>query len=269
MSRLYLVTGSNRGIGLEIVRQLAKAKKNDTIILTSRQTDGKQMAADINTELGQDNVKFHQLDVTSEESCKSIAQWVKNEFGGLDVLINNAGYATKGNDVNETIARDTIGVNYYGVRKVTESLLPIVRDNGRIIIVSSQAGLLNSYSKSLTDQFLDNNITVPQLDKLVEEFITYTKTGEHRAHGWPHSTYKVSKVAVNTYTRILEREYKSDPRKLFIAALCPGWVSTRMGGPNASRGVEKGAETPVWLATVDTTNLPNGKFWKDKTEISW
>lgn len=144
-------------------------------------------------------------------------------------------------------------------------LVPLLRQDGRVIIVSSTAGKLgNNYSDELKARFLDPHLTVPKLDALAQQFIADVRANQYTQHGWPASTYKVSKALVNGYLRVLNDLYKEDSRKLFFAALCPGWVRTRMGGEKASRDVTQGAETPVYLSTTDLKDLPNGKFWYDK-----
>jgi len=184
--------------------------------------------------------------------------------------VNNAGYATKGPEVNETIARDTIGCNYFGVKNVTSHLLPLIRKDGRLITVSSTAGVLGeSYSDHLKNRFLDPDITEQKIDALANEFISQVAANTYKQNGWPGSTYKVSKALVNAYTRMLARDYKSDQRGLFFACVCPGWVKTRMGGTNASFTVEQGADTPVWLATEEMSGRPNGAFWSKRKHQPW
>lgn len=272
---VYLVTGANRGIGREIVRQLAMQRPQSVVILASRvEADGKTEADAITKEIGPGKAEIvsHQLDVTNDDSVKKIAEWVKSSYGGLDVLINNAGYAIKGDGFDEEIARTTAAVNYFGVKKVTEAFLPIMRPQGRIITVSSSAGILgDSYSAELKKRFLKEDITVKELDELAEEFFVAVRDGVSDQKGWPRSTYKVSKALVNGYIRNKHRETStsSDPRlqSLFWAALCPGWIKTRMA-PSGPGKVEDGADTPVWLATTDE-KLENGRFWKDRKQIDW
>lgn len=104
---------ANRGIGREIVRQIALNHKS-TVVLTARDmTHGESVAKELREELqkrnSQSEIVFHQLDVTDKESAVTLSKWVKEKYGGLDVLVNNAGYAIKGSEVSEKVARDTIG----------------------------------------------------------------------------------------------------------------------------------------------------------------
>jgi len=211
----------NRGIGLEIVRQIA-LKKTCTVILTSRDIAEAQGALqDVRDSLSEkqssSEVQYHQLDVTDSNSVQKLADWIAQQFGGLDVLINNAGYASHGSEINEKIARYTTGVNYFGVKNVTSKILPILRKNGRVITVSSTAGLLKKrYSNDKKARLLAPNITEEQIDELATEFINHVIKNTYSVNGWPSSTYMVSKVLVNAYTRYLTRIYSQDPRDLFF-----------------------------------------------------
>eukprot|EP01121_Diplochlamys_sp_Union-15-3_P002545 TRINITY_DN12254_c0_g1_i1.p1 TRINITY_DN12254_c0_g1~~TRINITY_DN12254_c0_g1_i1.p1 ORF type:complete len:265 (-),score=46.63 TRINITY_DN12254_c0_g1_i1:50-844(-) len=262
MHRLIIVTGANRGIGKEIVRQLSK-QKNNTIVLTSRnKTDGEEALLDIN----KDNVLHKQLDVESESSINLFSEWVKNEYKTFDVLINNAGFAHRGPELNESIAKKTVGVNYIGTKNLTKRLIGLLKPDGRIINVASVMGILDSYSEELKDKFMASDITEAQIDNLANDFINSVKSNTLSKAGFPSSAYKVSKALLNAYTRMLHREYPG----YFIAAVCPGWVKTRMGGDGAPRSVIQGAETPVWLATAPLEEIKiNGTFWKDHKEMPW
>jgi carbonyl reductase 1 len=276
MSKLvYLVTGSNRGIGREVVKQIASKKPNAVVIVTSRiDGDAQKELEAINKEIGPGKAELvaHQLDVTNEESVKKCVEFVKSKYGGLDVLINNAGYAVAGSGFDEQIARTTSSVNYFGVKNVTRAFLPIVKANGRIITVSSGAGELgSSYSTSIKQRFMKEDLSLKELDGLAEEFFLAVGAGTSDQQGWPHSTYKVSKALVNGFMRNQHREasLSNDVRlkSIFWASLCPGWVQTRMA-PKGTKTVEQGVDTPVWLATTDE-KVPNGRFWRDRKEIDW
>jgi len=268
---VYLVSGANRGIGREVVRQIARNRPHSVVILTARDTTlGEQARDELNKELSGNVVAFHQLDVKDLNSSKTLADWVKSQYGGLDVLINNAGYATSGSGVDEQMARETIGTNFNGVKNVTSQLLPLIRPGGRVIIVSSSLGVLgDSFSANLKARFLDPDVTEAKLDALAAEFITDVQNNTYTQHGWPASTYQVSKVLVNAYLRMLNKDYGNDGRNLFFATCCPGWVRTRMGGEKAPLNVEQGGVTPVYLATEDPSKMTNGVFWIDKNVTSW
>jgi NAD(P)-dependent dehydrogenase (short-subunit alcohol dehydrogenase family) len=100
---------------------------------------------------------------------------------------------------------------------------------------------------------------------LVNEFAADVAAGRHTERGWPTSAYRVSKAALNAYTRIVAAELK--PRNIRVNSVCPGWVRTRMGGQSASRDVAKGAASIVWAATL--TEPTSGGFFRDGRALGW
>jgi carbonyl reductase 1 len=253
--KVAVVTGANRGIGYEIVRQLA-AEGVDVVATSRNPEEGREAARQL-------GARHFPLDVTSQESIDALAEHLRN---GLDILVNNAGISMKGFDAN--VARGTLAVNFWGAKNVTDRLLPLIRANGRIVMVSSGMGELSSVSDHLRERFLDPKLTVQQLGDLVDSFVRDVAAGNHSAKGWPSSAYRVSKVALNALTRILARDLASDPRRILVNSVCPGWVRTNMGGPSAPRSPEKGADTPVWLALLPDGG-PTGGFFRDRRTIDW
>ncbi|KAH7698872.1 oxidoreductaseshort chain dehydrogenase/reductase family protein, partial [Aphelenchoides avenae] len=181
--RVFVVTGSNKGIGYGIVRNLAKQVKDAIIYLTARNESlGQEALKKVTEELGSDKVaeiRFHQLDITDEKSCRRFAEHLKNEHGGLDVLINNAGFAYKTAATESQVeqADVTIGINYYGTKLVSDALTPLIRAGGRVVNVCSQAGLMapttffsTSYSQDRIDYFRNPNLQVKDIDAFVEEY---------------------------------------------------------------------------------------------------
>lgn len=263
MKRIAVVTGANRGIGLEICRQLAKRGLH--VELTSRDgAKGEAEAAKLRAE-GLD-VSSRELDVTSDASARSLASALQAEHGGLDVLVNNAGIAMDG--FNAEVARATIETNYFGPIRVTESLLPILRKGGRIVMVSSGVADRSRLSAPLRGRFTAKGLTRDELSTLMQAFVAAVARGDHEAEGWPSSAYCVSKIGLNTLTEVMGKELSADGRGILCNAACPGWVRTAMGGRSAPRSVEKGAETPVWLALLPEGG-PQGGFYRDKAPASW
>jgi len=262
-----LVTGGNRGIGFEVAKALAEKDANYKVLLAARKVEEAKRAVEI---INKPNLDAVSLDITSEESVKALHNYIQEKYPeGLDVLINNAGYATKGSEVSEKIARDTIGINYFGTIKVTNGLLDLVKKSKekRLIMVSSVAGQLGSgYSEALTKRFL-SDLSVEQIDEIAQEFFSILAQDKLSNSGFPASTYRVSKALLNAFSRYLHRTEKD----IFIASVCPGWCKTDMGGANASRSAAKGAETIVWLATADVEKEigKNGLFWRDKELFKW
>ncbi len=225
--KVILITGANRGIGKEIARQMAE--HDWQVIATSRDHS---KATEVANEIGH-NAFGLQLDVQDEKSIKTAVAQVEKEFGQLDVLVNNAGII--GNRAMSDFDLDEIGrtmdTNLMGPIRTSKYFMPLLKKSSdtRIINISSQMGELASL----------------------------------RSGGY--GAYRLSKASLNAFTIILASELDHAGVKVF--SMSPGWVKTDMGGRNAPRSVEKGAETVVWLATEK--NVVTGKFYQDKKVIDW
>lgn len=255
MERIALVTGATRGIGKEVARQLAAAGLS--VVLSGR---NQSQARAVAQELRMDHTS---LDVTSDASVAALKDKLS---GGLDVLINNAGIALDG--FNEDVARQTLETNFFGARRVTEALLPLLRTDSRIVMVSSGVGELSNVKEPLRGKFLRLEFTEEQLVDLLRRFPEEVRRNTHQETGWPSSAYRVSKVGLNAYTRLLAARLSSDPRRILVNAVCPGWVRTDMGGPSASRSPEQGARSVVWAALLPSGG-PSGGFYRDGQPIDW
>jgi carbonyl reductase 1 len=182
----------------------------------------------------------------------------------LDILINNAGVAAKGDAFDQEIAKWTIGTNYFGLVRVTNTLLPIMRPGGRVVSIGSTSGNLSKLtSDALRARFLDENQTEAGVTELMHTFIRAVGEGNYAEKGWPRQTYAVSKMGVHAYTRALARHARSD---IDYFCCCPGWCRTDMAGPNAPLSAEEGSDTPVFLALTDDPEVlkHRGKFFSKR-----
>jgi NAD(P)-dependent dehydrogenase (short-subunit alcohol dehydrogenase family) len=255
-----LVTGANRGLGLETCRQLAA--RGARVILTSRDaTQGRKAAAALGGA-----VEARVLDVTDRASIDALAAALARESTRLDALVNNAGVALHGFDAG--VARDTLAVNFFGAMDVTDALLPLVRDGGNVVMVSSGMGELTAVSPALRERLLAPGLTRDGLVALMRSFVRDVQEGRHRQAGWPSSAYSVSKVGLNALVRLLAPAAAA--RRIRVNAACPGWVRTDMGGRGAPRGVAQGAASIVWAATLEGgPGKPTGGFFRDGRQIDW
>ena len=226
-----LITGANKGIGFETARQLLQ--KGFHVIIAGRNQAKLSKAL---SELESDSVSVEMIlmDVADEESIKGAAIILKERNIQIDVLINNAAIMTS--DDQSLIKQDfksllsIINTNCFGPLKVIQAILPLMKNGGRIINISSGGG-------SMTDP----------------------------VGGWSPA-YCVSKSMLNALTRHLSFELEA--KGISVNSVCPGWVRTDLGGKSAPRSVQHGAETPVWLASEAPHKL-TGKFFRDKSEIRW
>lgn len=231
-SRVALVTGGNRGIGCEITRQLAKLGVH--VILGSRNLARGHAAADPMVESGL-KVEPRELDVANADSISSCMEWIRGDIGRLDILVNNAAIMTEDEDSDPDteidVVRETMETNVYGPLLLSRLAVPIMKSRryGRIVNLSSGMGSLNEM-------------------------------------GAGYIAYRMSKAGINVLTRVLAAETQG--MGILVNSVDPGWVQTAMGGRGASRDLYKGAETPVWLATLPDGG-PTGGFFRDRKPVAW
>ena len=162
--------------------------------------------------------------MTRDDSVDALARHLA---GGFDILVNNAGVSFQGFDAE--IARKTLDVNFYGAMRTTDRLLSAMRRDGRIVMVSSGMGELSAVSPELRGRLRKSTPHAGRTQRLCDSFVRDVAAGTHAENGWPSSAYRVSKIALNAFTRLLARELASDPRRILVNAVCPGWVRTDMG----------------------------------------
>jgi NAD(P)-dependent dehydrogenase (short-subunit alcohol dehydrogenase family) len=224
-----LITGANRGIGLEVCRQLAS--RGYRVVLSARSLQ----KAEAGARLLQEQVHPIELDVTSTDSISLARAQILERFGRVDVLVNNAGILLNETatlfDVRVGDFRETLETNVVGAIAVSQEFVPgmVARGFGRVVNVSSRAGQLSTMSDYAP-------------------------------------AYSVSKAALNAFTRQLAAA--TNGTGVLVNAVCPGWVRTDMGGRNAPRSVAQGADTVVWAATLPDDG-PTGGFFSDRKPIEW
>jgi len=264
-----LVTGGNRGIGLEICKQLQA--RGFTVIMGSRDMEKGMVAA---ASLGK-NVIAKQLDVTSEESIQNLYNFLKLEIGNLDVLINNAGIGEKSFGVKESAlgkAKDFLEANVYGAKQIRKVIAPVLRKSG-IIPQRAMAGSVNLddvrylMETNLYGSWRMIQLMIPLLKNSEDGRIINISSGlgELKRLSGDYPAYSLSKTSLNALTIMLDNELSESGIK--VNALDPGWVRTDMGGADAPGNVSQGADTAVWLATEE--EIPHGKFFRDRTVIEW
>ncbi|XP_049730777.1 carbonyl reductase [NADPH] 1-like [Elephas maximus indicus] len=273
-SRVALVTGANKGIGFAIARELCRQFSGDVMLTARDEARGRAAVQQLQAE-GL-SPRFHQLDVDDLQSIRALRDFLRREYGGLDVLVNNAGIAFRRADPTSfhIKAEVTLKTNFFGTRDVCTELLPLMKPQGRVVNVSSLASFqaLKSCSSELQQKFRSETITEEELVALMNAFVEDAKNRVDQKEGWPDTSYGVSKIGVTVLSRIYARNLSAQRGgdKILLNACCPGWVRTDMAGPRAPKSPEEGAETPVYLALLPSdADGPHGQFVTEKRVEQW
>jgi NAD(P)-dependent dehydrogenase (short-subunit alcohol dehydrogenase family) len=236
---IALITGANKGIGLEIARGLG-AKKITALIGARDESRGQEAAQKLQDE-GLD-ARFVKLDVTDPVTIQRASEWIGKEFGRLDILINNAGigeWGAKPSEVDLAKVREVYETNLFGPMAMIQAMLPLLRKSahGRIVNVSSSLGslTLNSDAKASFADFL--------------------------ALG-----YCTSKSALNAMTLQFAKELKDTPIK--VNAICPGYCATDINNHSGPRSAAQGAVAAIQYATIGADG-PTGGYFNENGVIAW
>ncbi|OAS21052.1 SDR family oxidoreductase [Paenibacillus oryzisoli] len=233
--KIALITGANKGIGLEIGRQLGQ--RGILVLLGARDVRKAKSAAQ---QLRAEEIEAYpiELDVTNPEHIRQVVAKIEQAYGRLDILVNNAGTYLDHEGNNTDVMRRTFDVNIFGPHALTEALLHLLKASpeGRIV---NQSSILGSLTTILTNEMYAG-AAVP--------------------------AYTASKAALNAWTAQLSIALRGSNLK--VNACHPGWVKTDMGGPAAQMEVQEGAETAVYLATLPAHG-PSGGFFHKSEPLPW
>lgn len=272
-TRVAVVTGGNKGIGFAIVKALCQ-KFDGLVYLTARDKERGENAIAELEKLGL-QPKFHLLNISSLDSICQFRDYLKQEYGGLDVLVNNAAIAYKMNSTAPFAeqAENTVAVNFFHTLNVCKELFPLLRPHARVVNVSSSSGMLSNVgNENLKKKFSSSDLTIEELCSLMKTFVEDAKNGIHEKNGWKNSAYCVSKVGLTALTFIYQKEFNKDSRPdIVINAVHPGYVDTDMTSHKGPLTPDQGAEAPVYAALLPkNVDKPRGQFiWNDKSIVEW
>jgi len=273
--RVALVTGANKGIGLQIARKLA-AVPDLVVVLGCQDLVLGEAAATVLRAQGCTHIVVQRVELEEEASIVSAREYVQREFGRLDILVNNAAvcfndptlYGTVPHTPFEQQAGVTVNVNFFGTLRVIREFLPLLRlsVSARIVNVGSWAGRLSILKAAeKVALFSSPTVTVEELELQLHSFVADVEGGVHAAQGWPNTCYGMSKLGLIALTRVIAR---LEPT-IAVNSCDPGYCATDQNNNRGTRSAERGATTPVLLALRNPEECVSGKHFLDESEINW
>lgn len=277
--RIALVTGSNKGIGLEIARKLGSEKHDDDsnaflCILGCRNEEmGRAAVEELKSE-GM-NVALVRIDLEDVHSIESAAKHIEEKYGCCDVLVNNAAvcfndptlYGKVPHTPFDKQADISVKTNFFGTLSLTKAMLPLLEksESPRIINIASSAGRLSILpSQKRREAFSSDNLKMEELEGFMWDFIKAAKSGTHADEGWPNTGYGVSKVGIIAMTKLLARQNT----RVMVNSVDPGYCATDQNNNQGFIPAERGATTPFLLATIQEQFF-SGVHWYQEQEIEW
>jgi NAD(P)-dependent dehydrogenase (short-subunit alcohol dehydrogenase family) len=255
--KLIMITGANKGIGLEVIRNLLKSRPEYKFFMCTRSKErGEAALKKLKEDFpgAESKITLHNLDISNSKSIDAFVDWVKTSKTKIDCLMNNAGVIVRTNDVTEEVINQIFPINYYGTIELTEKMLPLLPDGSKIIIITSELGTYNNLKDCpLKGQLSNPKLTREELNKIMSNFCSEVKAKKITAMGGWGPVYGVSKLALNHYVKILAQEKEIKDRGIQVYACHPGWVKTDLGGSEAPLTIEQGTVCPCFVI-----NLP----WK-------
>lgn len=271
VKKVAIVTGANRGIGYQVARQLLQQFRGDVIVTGRNTAKGKRACQQLLSE-GLNPI-WHELDVTQSASIRMFLDYIKDNYGGVDVLVSNAG-AVFPKDSPLSMFRQaelTVQTNFKGTMSLVRYLLPLLRPHSRVVVVSSELGRLESLGGKLRQEIDLNKVTMYGLDQLSDKYLAAVKAKVWSEYGWPDRILEAVSVLQNVLVHVIARDLKADQRRnILVNAGCPGWTATEamatyldesgcLGGI-AARSPEEAADDITYLALLPSgTQSPNGE----------
>ncbi|XP_055895667.1 carbonyl reductase [NADPH] 3-like [Biomphalaria glabrata] len=273
--RVAVVTGANKGIGFGLVKALCQMFEGD-VILTARDVLRGKSAVESLTLEGL-HPKFHQLDVADIDSIVRLKVYLTENYGGLDILINNAGiYRNVTTEDAKSFAEnveDVIEINYFGSVNCFTVLRPLLRPHARVCNVSSMYAPLTikKCSSYIVSKLIDPGITLDQLSAVMKDYVQSAKDGSYLERGYTDEMYGFSKVGLSVATAVQQRELDtSGAVDVLVNSCCPGYVKTDMNKLCGHLTVEEGIVNPLYCVMLPpNVNSPRGQMLRNKEPFDW
>lgn len=269
MPKLIIVTGSNKGIGYQTLKQIAALHPDDNVYLTARnEALGKKAVADATAEGLK--VKFHLLDIDNMESITEFAAYVKNTYGGVDIMIHNAAMSFTGSDPTPKAvqASVTTRVNFRGSLVLWNAFSPLLNKGARWVNVSSRVGHLKIVKDAVVrDKLTNQKATYEEIIDVMELFVKAAAAGTSETIS--NSCYGFSKCGLTALTRVQARQMAARNLDIVVNAVCPGLCKTDMSSGTGYHTDADGAECSVYAAELPPNTPIVGKLLGEKKEVDW
>lgn len=270
-TKVAIVTGSNKGIGFEIVKGLCY-KYDGAVYLTARNEERGRQAIKQLENLGLKPL-FHILDVTNETSVQEFAQYIYKHHSGIDILVNNAGVL----DFDKPItsyedSKKLLDTNFYSLLTISKIIYPLLKDDARVINISSDWGLLSNIRKqNWLDTLIKEDLSLDEILQFIDDFLQAAKNGRNSyiSFAGHYGDYKVSKVALSALTFVQQREFNEQGKNVSINCVHPGFIKTDMTKGMGDFSPERGAYAPLFLALEAPQSLKGTFVWHDCHQVNW
>lgn len=275
MPKVAMVTGANQGLGLALVRRLCQIWGDQGVVyLTARHQQRGEIAVQQLQAEGL-SPQFHLLDVTDDGSVASLAEFLKQQHGGVDVVISNAAARISPTIPPAQQVAQFIDTNNHGTYRLIKAFMPLLNDGARFLIVASSFGSLRHLPEPLHPKFNDSQLTLEAVEAVMAEYVHLVETGQAVQAGWPEWINIPSKIGQVAAMRVMARMMKEEAerRDILINAVCPGLVDTAASRPwfadmTSAQSPDQAAVDVVWLATLPAgTTAPYSELIRHRQTI--
>lgn len=277
VQKVALVTGANQGLGLALVRGLRRTLGEESVVyLAARDADRGEAACSLLQREGL-TPDFIQLDITDAASVATAAGTIRARHGGIDIVIQNAAARITRDTPQADQVAGFVDTNNHGTLRVIEAFVPLLRDHARFIVVASSFGSLRNLDPRLHGKFDAPGLTLRDIERAMDEFVSLTRAGMARQEGWPDWINVPSKIGQVAAVRVLAREKADEFRRrgILVNAACPGLIDTEASRPwfedmSQAATPDEGARDLVWLATLPAgTQEPYGVLVRHRKPHPW
>ncbi|CAH1640820.1 unnamed protein product [Spodoptera littoralis] len=269
--KVAVVTGASKGFGFAIVKGLCQRFQGVVYLTARNEKSGLEAVKKLN-DLGL-KPQFHQLDVSDEKSVQTFADYIKNKYGGLDALVNNAAIL-EWDEVYPSYeaAKRNIDINYKSLLTLEKYVYPLLRDGARVVNISSACGHLSNLKKQSWIRMLqDPDLTTEQINQFVDEYLESVKNGTFNKNDFAdegkHAEHRVSKIALTALTMVQQRKYEN--RNISINAVHPGHMKTEMAQGGGEVEPDQSAELVLYLILDASPKLRGTFMWHNRSLIDW